>query len=247
MEQRERIRKRHRIRKRLFWLTVALLVGLLCFLCLAPHGKNRETALAKSPVEITILPTPTPYMERGTQTGTEIDHSTFEDPYTKNNRDLVAFALKAWENQWGYVWGMFGDILTEDWLAYKLEQYPQDVGEHETFIRANWMGRRTVDCVGLIKAYSWYDPDTGQIPYGNGMPDHSTETLFESATEKGELSTMPEIPGLLVYREGHVGIYIGSDLVIEAKGTENGVVKTKLSQGEFTHWLKCPYIVYYDE
>lgn len=247
MELREQIRKRHRIRKRRFWMVVTLLAALLCLACLRCTRNDQHEEPVSVPAEITIIPTPEPYMEYGSQTGTDIDTSSFLDPYTKNNRDLAAFAHEAWENQWGYVWGMFGDVLTEDWLAYKIEQYPEDVGEYEEFIREHWMGRRTADCVGLIKAYGWYNTDTGEIPYASGgMPDFSTETLFEAATEKGELSTIPEVPGILVYREGHVGIYMGNDFVIESKGTENGVVKTKLSEGEFTHWLKCPYIAYYE-
>ena len=35
-----------------------------------------------------------------------IDH--FTDPDTKNAGDLAAFAVHAWESQWGYVWGTFG-------------------------------------------------------------------------------------------------------------------------------------------
>ena len=251
MEQREQIRKHHRARRRLFRLAAVLLAGLACAICLvsrlAAAPAETPTADPQPGWRFTLIPTPAPYMERGSGCATAIDISAFCDPDVKNSQDLVVFAQEAWENQWGYVWGTFGEVLTEELLAYKLEQYPQDVGEYEALIQAQWLGRRTADCVGLIKAYGWLDPATAEIYYGNGMPDYSTETLFEAAAEKGELATMPELPGLLVYREGHVGIYIGNDFVIEAKGTENGVVKTKLSEGEFTHWLKCPDMAYYDE
>jgi len=194
-----------------------------------------------------LLPSPTPYLEYGSETGPEISASSFHDPDTKNNRDLAIFALEAWEHQWGYVWGMFGDVLTEEWLSFKREQYPEDVGEQEELIRKKWMGRRTTDCVGLIKAYGWFNPSTGAIIYNSGtMPDCSTEDMFADARESGTLDTIPEMPGIIVYREGHVGVYIGSGFAIEAKGTEYGVVKTKLSESEFTHWFKCPYIEYSD-
>lgn len=191
--------------------------------------------------------TPLLYLEYGTETGRHIDTSAFTDPSTKNNLDLAAFAQEAWQHQWGYVWGMFGDVLTEKWLGDKIQQYPQEVGDKEDIIREKWMGRRTADCVGLIKAYGWFDPITGTITYNSGnMPDCSTETMFEAAIETGRLDTIPETPGIIVYREGHVGIYMGDGIVIEAKGTEYGVVKTKLSQSDFTHWFKCPYIEYYE-
>ena len=247
MEIREQIRHRHRVRKRRFQLCAGLLAALICLGCWRCARREEPAEAVYVPPETAAAPTPEPYMEYGTGTGTDIDTSSFVDPYTKNNLDLAAFALEAWDHQWGYVWGMFGDVLTEEWLTYKLEQYPEDVGQYEDLIREKWMGRRTADCVGLIKAYGWYDPDTGAISYaGGGMPDFSTETLFEAAVEKGALATIPEVPGVIVYREGHVGVYIGDGFVIESKGTENGVVKTKLSESEFTHWLKCPYIVYYE-
>ena len=242
LEKREQIRKRHRIRKRRFWLSVALAVLLLCVLFLAcPDHETPTTSTAR----LRRIGTPITCMEYGTGTGPEIDVSSFTDPSSKNNRDLAAFATEAWDHQWGYVWGMFGDVLTEEWLTFKLEQYPEDVGNYEDIIREKWMGRRTTDCVGLIKAYGWFDPTTGEITYASGtMPDCSTETMFDAAVEAGTLDTIPELPGIIVYREGHVGIYIGNDFVIEAKGTEYGVVKTKLSESDFTHWFKCPYIEY---
>lgn len=246
MERREEIRKRHRTRKRRFWLSVFLLTLLSCAACV--HF-IRDDPEAPEPTGFTIVPSPEPspepYMEYGTETGPEISVASFTDPHTKNNLDLALFALEAWEHQWGYVWGMFGDVLTEEWLSFKREQYPEDVGEQEELIREKWMGRRTADCVGLIKAYGWFNPTTGEITYDSGaMPDCSTEDMIAEAQDTGTLDTIPEIPGIIVYREGHVGIYIGGGFVIEAKGTEYGVVKTKLSESEFTHWFKCPYIEY---
>ena len=32
--------------------------------------------------------------------------------------------------------------------------------------------------------------------------------------------------------------------VVEARGTSSGVVKTKLAERHFTHWLQVPYIRY---
>lgn len=201
--------------------------------------------LERQPRPAAPVETAQPYMEYGPDTGPEIDPSGFVSPDTKNNQDLVAYARQAWQHQWGYVWGTFGDVFTEELFAYKLEQYPEGVGKFEEFIRQNWLGRRTADCVGLIKSYGWFDPASGAIGYDiNGMPDCDTEDMFAAAVEKGPVSTIPELPGLLVYREGHVGVYIGGGYVIEAYGTKEGVVKTKLAERPFTHWMKCPYIEY---
>ena len=175
----------------------------------------------------------------------ELDISTFADPTTKNATDLVTYAVHAWESGWGYVWGTYGNVLTEALLAYKIEQYPDGVGNHEDIIRANWLGGRTADCVGLIKGYSWLSPETMTIDYGtHGMPDIGANQMYYNATESGPIDTMPDIPGLAVWHDGHIGVYIGGGQVIEAMGTKNGVVKTELAKRNWTHWLKIPYINY---
>ena len=65
---------------------------------------------------------------------------------------------------------------------------------------------------------------------------------MSDATESGPIEELPEIPGLGVWRNGHVGIYIGNGFVIQAMGTKYGVVKTSV-QG-FTYWFKIPGITY---
>lgn len=181
----------------------------------------------------------------GTIHATEVDTSGYINPAGKNNLDLVKWAKDAKASGWGYVFGTFGNVLTESGLAAKKQQYPDNIGQYEDFIRKNWMGRRTADCVGLIKGYGWYNPDTGNIAYGsNGMPDVSADQMYQQASRKGPISTIPEVPGLAVWHTGHIGIYIGNGQVIEAMGTRYGVVQTALASRSFTHWLQIPYITY---
>lgn len=183
---------------------------------------------------------------RGSDPSVELDVSTFTDPGTKNAHDLVAYATHAWESGWGYVWGTYGNVLTESMLDYKLQQYPDGVGKYEDFIRANWLDGRTADCVGLIKGYGWLDPSSLTIKYGtNGMPDIGANTMYHNATVKGPISTIPDTPGLAVWMDGHIGVYIGGGEVIEASGTKKGVVKTQLAGRGWSHWLEVPYISYH--
>lgn len=182
---------------------------------------------------------------RGSDPSVELDVSTFTDPTTKNAHDLAAYATHAWESGWGYVWGTYGQVLTESMLDYKLQQYPDGVGKYEDFIRANWLNGRATDCVGLIKGYGWLDPNELTIKYGtNGMPDITANTMYHNATVSGPVSTIPDTPGLAVWMDGHIGIYIGGGEVIEASGTKKGVVKTQLAGRGWTHWLEVPYISY---
>ena len=79
------------------------------------------------------------------------------------------------------------------------------------------------------------------------MPDIGSDTMYENATEKGTIDTIPEIPGLAVWKEGHIGVYIGNGEVVEAYGTTTGVIRSQLADGGWTHWLKIPYITYLEE
>ena len=178
----------------------------------------------------------------------QINTSGFGDPGSKNNLDLVEWAIAAYNADWGYVMGTYGLVLTEQLLQAKIQQLPDAVGSYEAYIRANYMGLRTADCVGLIKGYSWYNPDTGEIDYGShGHPDVSANQFYANAVVKGPISTMPEIPGLILHAEGHVGIYIGGGYAIEAMGTRYGVVKTRVANRNWTGWCKSPYITYLEE
>lgn len=191
-------------------------------------------------------------VQYGSEYDNEIDISGFTDPDTKNNLDLAAYAVQAWENNWGYVWGTYGNVLTESLFEYKKDQYPDGVGNHADFIEDNWLGRRTADCIGLIKGYAWLNATDMTIGYAkNGMPDYGADQMYQSAKDAGTLNadygsmdTMPEITGLMLWKEGHVGVYIGGGYVIEAMGTKKGVVKTELEGRGWQGWCKLPYIDY---
>ena len=179
---------------------------------------------------------------------TYIEYSDYYDPATKNNLDLVQWAIEAHSSGWGYVWGTYGHVLTRSYYEAKLAQYPEGVGNYADFILANWLGKRTADCVGLVKGYCWFDPEAQSIGYAvNGMPDIATEQMIEWCDEKGSISTMPEIPGLLLWMDGHVGIYIGDGYAIEAMGTRYGVVKTQVAGRGWQKWGKIPCIEYIEE
>lgn len=185
--------------------------------------------------------------ESGGSAPIELDVSMLTDPTTKNAADLVTYVTNAWTSGWGYVWGTYGQVLTPELLQYKLTQYPDGVGKYAAFIRANWLGRHTADCVGLIKGYGWLSTDTMTmtIDYGtHGMPDIGENEMFYNATRRGGIETMPDTPGLAVWKAGHIGVYIGNGEVVEAMGTKYGVVKTQLEGRGWTHWLEIPYINY---
>jgi hypothetical protein len=84
------------------------------------------------------------------------------------------------------------------------------------------------DCSGgIVSAFREFDPKYG---------DRTANTFYSQCTEKGPIKTIPEVPGLCVWRDGHIGIYEGGGNVIEFRGTEYGCVRTKLAARNFTNW-----------
>lgn len=73
---------------------------------------------------------------------------------------------------------------------------------------------------------------------------HACKNAGTLNKDYGTVSTMPEIPGLMLWKSGHAGVYIGGGYAIEAMGTSKGVVKTKVSDRNWQGWGKLPYIDY---
>lgn len=165
------------------------------------------------------------------------------------NVGLVKFVKKALSEKWGYVYGTIGQTLTPTILEQKRKQYPDNINKHLDFIKQNWLGKRTADCVNLIKSYLWWNEQKNDVIYSIKYDKvdgvwMSADGAFQVAKEKGPISTIPDIPGICVRYQGHIGVYIGNGEVIEARGTKYGVVKTKLKDRPWTHWLKYPGIEY---
>lgn len=224
--------------KKLFRILWLLLIAALLFLAFAVFIRSgRNDFFVHRSYEY----------ERSENQSNSFEGLLLAQPNIKNSDDLVRFVNHAWENGWGYVWGTFGCVLDEATLSDRLSRYPSALEPRNEFIRENWLGWRAADCSGLIKAYLWYEPGVG-INYGaNGYPDVDADTMFRNASESGSIETIPEIPGIALWCQGHIGIYIGDGIVVEAMGTEYGVVKTELHSytgSRWTHWLKLEGIEY---
>lgn len=159
----------------------------------------------------------------------------------KTNIGLVEYA----EAQLGrpYWYGTFGNRATEELLKYKTGQYPQHYQQARMEKYKSQLGLRVHDCVGLIKGYLWSDSPDAQPKY-KAEQDVSANGMLKKCKSRGRMNTMPEIPGILVFMPGHVGIYRGAGRVIEARGFAYGVVETDLYERNWQNWGKCPWIKY---
>ena len=142
-----------------------------------------------------------------------------------------------------YWYGTFGQKATAELYAAKKKQYPELYKSWNDF--PTQYGKRVHDCVGLIKGYLWSETATATPKY-NSSQDVSANGMLARCKENGSILTMPDVPGILVFMDGHVGIYIGGGFVIEARGHQYGVVKTALKSRPWKWWGKCPWIDYSD-
>ncbi len=159
----------------------------------------------------------------------------------KTNLDLVRYA----EAQLGrpYWYGTFGNKATEDLLERKSVQYPAHYQYARMETYKSQLGYRVHDCVGLIKGCLWSE-DINSVPVYNAEQDVSANTMLKKCKIRGRMNTLPEIPGVLLFMPGHVGIYCGAGRVIEARGFHYGVVETVLEERNWENWGKCPWIKY---
>lgn len=142
-----------------------------------------------------------------------------------DNLGLIKFA----ESKIGtpYVYGMKGSVLT----AGKYERLRGVYGDLVWKSDRNKIGKVCVDCSGLI---SWY---TGVL--------RGSAQYKDTATSVYPISTIVNAPlGALVWRKGHIGIYVGNGEYIAADGSAYGVRRNKLSNASFTHWFLCVDIAY---
>ena len=156
----------------------------------------------------------------------------------KTASGLVAYAKAQLGRPYWY--GTYGQAASESLYKKKKNQYPK----YYWWKYAGESGVKVHDCVGLIKGYLWSDDKNDLTPKYNASQDKSANGMYSACQKKGKIATMPDVPGVLVFMDHHVGVYIGNGEVIEARGHNYGVVTTKLSEREWTKWGYCPYITY---
>ena len=159
-------------------------------------------------------------------------------------QQLIAYFRRAVAEKWGYVWSLNGELYTQA-MAQKFHNANRstsswrDPATYWLIDCARWVGKMAADCSGGI---------VGAIRADNpSYDDRGANTFYSQCTDKGPVSTIPEIPGLCVWRDGHIGIYEGNGYVLEFRGTEYGAVRTKLAERNFTNWGKLRDVDYGDQ
>lgn len=60
------------------------------------------------------------------------------------------------------------------------------------------------------------------------------------------MDSLPELPGIALCMDGHVGVYVGDGYAVEERGFNYGCVKTKVASRKWTHWFQLPFVDYGD-
>lgn len=155
----------------------------------------------------------------------------------RTNKGLVSYVVAQIGKP--YWFGTFGNKATSALYFAKKKQYPTEYVEIDY---KSQYGERVHDCIGLIKGAAWSDTPTSKPMY-KASQDIGADRMRELSDAK-PISTLPELPGALVFASGHVGVYIGEGYVVEAYNHARGVIKSRLSDRNFTHWGKCPWFEY---
>ena len=183
-------------------------------------------------------------------------------PFT--NEHFADWCLKMEEKKSPYWYGTCAYKASSSLLSSKSTHYPSHYGSNRMSRYKQDIANKQVvaDCVGGCKGYAWTGGGIGVLEsigtdqkytskYGsNGCPDKSASGMFEYCRKKGmdwgTIDTLPEIVGLALFTDGHIGYYVGGGYAVEWRGFNYGCVKTVVKERTWKHWAKLPFIDYGD-
>lgn len=152
--------------------------------------------------------------------------------------DLISKFRYALGNNWGYIYGTAGIKWTQEKqsaLSSKTSSNYDQAKKHGS----KWIGHYVADCSGL---FAWAFKELGS------SIAHGSNSIWKGyLTQKGTIDSSI-VPGCAVFKVVnttdfyHIGLYVGNNTVIEAKGTIAGVVTSKLS--EWTHYGRLKNVDY---
>ena len=166
-----------------------------------------------------------------------------DTPFT--NEHFASFCLSMLGQPYWY--GTALHKCSESLRASKARQYPSHYGSSRTSRYRQDISNKKVcaDCMGGAKGYAWTNGGQGVLEAigndktfekksgSNGCPDKSSNSMFSWAKSQGmdwgTIDTLPDIVGLAVRFDGHVGYTVGGGYAVEWRGFSYGCVKTKIN------------------
>ena len=168
-------------------------------------------------------------------------------------KQLAAYCEKVYSHKWVYWYGTCGYRCTQSLYNSKKKQYPSHYTSSRTagYMKDIREGKWCADCVGMIKSFFWSNGVfEGPSKYAsNHCPDTSANGMIALCAQTGPISTIPDIPGLVVWKSGHIGVYVGNGYTIEMKGIDYDCRRNRVKDGPWVKWGRLPasMISYTDE
>lgn len=168
---------------------------------------------------------------------------------------LIAKFQQALNEDWGYIWGTAGIMWTaakqQQKVNYMISNYGNnwinsEAAKADVYYSAarygdKWIGHMVADCSGL---FSWAFKELGGYMYHGSNTIWNKYCSAKGELKKGKRADGKELkPGTAIFthnttkdNRGHIGLYIGDGWVIEASGTINGVIKSKITISKWVEW-----------
>ena len=167
-------------------------------------------------------------------------------------RQLAAYCERVYGAGWVYWYGTYGRKCTQSLYDGKRKQYPSHYTASRTcgYMKDIREGKWCADCVGMIKSFFWTGGCFETVPkYAtNHCPDKSANGMFALCAQTGPIKTIPDIPGLVVWKSGHIGVYVGNGYTVEMKGFNYDCRRSRVKDGPWVKWGKLPAsMICYDD
>lgn len=151
--------------------------------------------------------------------------------YLMTSKQFIAKVKDIQQHDTVYMLGTFGQPVSEALIQGKKNQLPNWYTQRRINLFRSYIGKRfAFDCVGMIKAVLWgwkgdMNASHGGCTYiSNGVPDIDESSMIGMCSGVSTTFTGIE-PGEVVWLQGHIGVYVGDNLVIECTPKWNNNVQ----------------------
>lgn len=159
-------------------------------------------------------------------------------------KQLAAFCEQVYKAGWVYWYGTVGYKCSQSLYNSKKNQYPGHYTADRTsgYMKDIAAGKMCADCVGMIKAFFWSGGVVGgPSKYAtNHCPDTSANGMIALCAKTGSIGSIPDEPGLVVWKSGHIGVYVGGGYVVEMKGFNYDCLRRRVAEGGWSKWGRLP-------
>lgn len=176
---------------------------------------------------------------------------------------FISQLKKAADSKTLYVMGCFGAPMNAtNKYRYTHNHSYNERPERTAMINAASADTFGFDCVCLIKGVLWGWDAKVNATYGgadyasNGVPDIGADSMILKCKDNTTGNWNNIQPGEVVWKEGHIGVYVGDGKVIESTPIWNNCVQysnlgnTGHTTGHYRNWTKhghLPYVDYTDQ